>query len=117
MSPMRKPSSVDAITRAAAIPPKGDPVLAELEEEARREREEHAKRARPPKPVRVTLNIPPDVYRDFLRWCDRQAVALDVPRVGIQPALRAAMRATAADSPEMLNSYLRYELAGKSDEA
>jgi hypothetical protein len=40
----------------------------------------------------VTLNIPPDLYRQLTRWTDTAAVALDVPRVGVQDALRAMMR-------------------------
>jgi hypothetical protein len=43
-------------------------------------------------PVRVTLNIPPGLYRDLDRWAREAADAIDVPRVGVQDAVRAMVR-------------------------
>lgn len=50
------------------------------------------------KPVRVTLNMPPELYRQLTRWADSAAEALDVPRVSVQDALRAMVSAGAADA-------------------
>lgn len=44
------------------------------------------------KDARITLNLPPQLYRDLMRWCDTSAEALDVPRVGVQEALRGFVR-------------------------
>jgi len=52
---------------------------------------------RPARPARVTLNMPPDLYRQVQRWADDAAEALDRPRVGVQDALRAMIRACISD--------------------
>jgi hypothetical protein len=53
------------------------------------------------KPVRVTLNMPPELYRQVTRWADHAADQLDVPRVSVQDVLRAMAWAGVADaSPE-----------------
>jgi hypothetical protein len=44
------------------------------------------------KPARVTLNLPPELYRQPARWTDSAAEAIDVPRVGVREALRAMVR-------------------------
>jgi hypothetical protein len=41
------------------------------------------------KPVRVTLNFPPGLYRDLDRWAREAADSIGVPRVGVQDAVRA----------------------------
>jgi hypothetical protein len=43
-------------------------------------------------PARITLNLPPALYRELLRWADGAAETIDVPRVGVQDALRAMIR-------------------------
>lgn len=48
-------------------------------------------------PARVTLNLPPQLFRDLSRWADDAADDLDVPRVGIQDAVRAMIAVTVAD--------------------
>ena len=48
-------------------------------------------------PVRVTLNIPPALYRELSRWAEAAAADLDVPRVGIQDAARAMIAVTVGD--------------------
>jgi len=47
----------------------------------------------PVKPARVTLNMPPELYRELDCWTSTAAEAIDVPRVSIQDALRAMIRA------------------------
>jgi hypothetical protein len=42
--------------------------------------------------ARVTLNIPPELYRQLRVWVADAAVALDDPRVDVQETLRAAIR-------------------------
>jgi hypothetical protein len=49
-------------------------------------------------PARVTLNLPPELYRQLQRWTDSAAEAIDVPRVGVQDALRAMIRVITDDS-------------------
>jgi hypothetical protein len=48
-------------------------------------------------PARVTLNLPPRLFRELSRWADDAAADLDVPRVGIQDAVRAMIAVTLAD--------------------
>jgi hypothetical protein len=49
------------------------------------------------KPVRVTLNMPPELFRQLTHWADSAADLLDVPRVSVQDALRAMVWAGVAD--------------------
>lgn len=51
------------------------------------------RQAQPVKPARVTLNMPPDLYRELDRWTSGAAEAIGEPRVSIQDALRAMLRA------------------------
>jgi hypothetical protein len=82
MSPVKRASTVDGLRRGVGQPP-----------EIRRPSDELPA---PPsvrtKPVRVTLNFPPDLFRDLDRWAREAADALDVPRVGVQDAVRAMVR-------------------------
>jgi hypothetical protein len=49
------------------------------------------------KPARITLNLPPELYRQLVRWTDSAAETIDVPRGGDQDALRAMIRVITAD--------------------
>lgn len=49
------------------------------------------------KPVRVTLNLPPELFRQVTRWADFAADELGVPRVSVQDTLRAMAWAGVAD--------------------
>ena len=51
------------------------------------------------KPARVTLNLPPELYRQLQQWANDAAVALDVPRVGVQDTMRAMIRALTRETP------------------
>jgi len=46
------------------------------------------------KPVRITLDLSPELYRQLTRWADAAAIALDVPRVALADAVRAMIRVT-----------------------
>jgi GTP-sensing pleiotropic transcriptional regulator CodY len=46
----------------------------------------------------VTLNMPPELYRELDRWTSSAADAIGVPRVSIQDALRAMVKAGMRDS-------------------
>jgi hypothetical protein len=60
------------------------------------------------KPVRVTLDLSPELYRQLARWADTAAVELDVPRVALVDAVRAMIR-VAAESPEAVIERLRLD--------
>jgi hypothetical protein len=60
------------------------------------------------KPVRITLDLSPELYRQLTHWAASAAIALDVPRVALADALRAMIRAT-AESPDKALELLRHE--------
>jgi hypothetical protein len=81
VSPTKRPSAVDSLRRAAAPVAPAAPASTPPDE---------------PK-ARVTLNLPASMYRDIERWSTEAADALGVPRVSVQDALRAMIRATILD--------------------
>ena len=58
------------------------------------------------KPVRITLDLNPELYRLLTRWADEAAVEMDVPRVALADAVRAMIR-VAADDPGPIMDQLR----------
>ena len=58
------------------------------------------------KPVRITLDLSPELYRQLTDWAASAAIALDVPRVALADAVRAMIRAT-AESPDKVLELLR----------
>src|SRR5215472_8326770 len=60
------------------------------------------------KPVRITLDLSPELYRQLTQLADSAAVALDVPRVALADAMRAMIRVT-AESPDKVLELLRRE--------
>jgi hypothetical protein len=70
--------------------------------------------ARPPgrtairsKPVRITLDLSPELYRQLTGWADSAAITLDVPRVALADAVRAMIRVTIEDPDEVLERLRR----------
>ena len=59
------------------------------------------------KPVRITLDLSPELYRQLTQWTDSAAVALDVPRVSLADAVRAMNRVTAEKPDEVLDRLRR----------
>ena len=59
------------------------------------------------KPVRITLDLSPELYRELTRWADSAAVALDVPRVALADAMRAMIRVAAENGDEVLERLRR----------
>lgn len=60
------------------------------------------------KPIRITLDLSPELYRQLTQWADSAAIALDVPRVALADAVRAMIRVT-ADSPSEVLERLRQD--------
>lgn len=61
-------------------------------------------------PARVTLNLPPELYRQLNRWCDSAADTIDVPRVGVQEAMRAMIRVLTGDEAPTCSARVIAEL-------
>ena len=60
------------------------------------------------KPVRITLDLSPELYRQLTQWADSAAIALDVPRVALADAMRAMIRVT-TENPDQVIERLRRE--------
>ena len=54
------------------------------------------------KPVRITLDLSPELYRELNLWADSAAIALGGPRVSLADAVRAMIRGTAENPDEVL---------------
>jgi hypothetical protein len=63
------------------------------------------------KPVRITLDLSPELYRELTGWTDEAAIALGVPRVSLADAVRAMIRVT-ADHPDQVLDRLRRDREG-----
>jgi hypothetical protein len=59
------------------------------------------------KPVRITLDLSPELYRQLTRLADSAAITLDVPRVALADAVRAMIRVTTDDPSEVLERLRR----------
>jgi len=60
------------------------------------------------KPVRITLDLSPELYRELTGWTDSAAVELGVPRISLADAMRAMIRVT-ADDPDRVLDRLRQD--------
>src|SRR5256885_1621085 len=58
------------------------------------------------KPVRITLDLSPELYRQLTRWAHSAAIELDVPRVALADAVRAMIRVS-TESPDKVIERLR----------
>jgi len=54
-------------------------------------------------PVRITLDLSPELYRQLTTWADSAAIALGVPRVSLADAVRAMIRVTTEDPEDVLD--------------
>jgi hypothetical protein len=59
------------------------------------------------KPVRITLDLNPELYRQLTQWADAAAIALNVPRVALADAMRAMIRVTTENPDEVLERLRR----------
>ena len=59
------------------------------------------------KPVRITLDLTPELYRELTEWAGEAAVALDVPRIALADAVRAMIRVTTQNPAEVLDRLRR----------
>ena len=59
------------------------------------------------KPVRITLDLSPELYRQLTQWAGSAAIALDVPRIALADAVRAMIRVTAENPREVLEQLRR----------
>jgi hypothetical protein len=58
------------------------------------------------KPIRITLDLSPELYRELTGWTDSAAIELGVPRVSLADAVRAMIRVS-ADQPDPVLDRLR----------
>lgn len=92
MSGTKRPSTVAGLRRGVAAPPAAAAATSP------------APQAQAAKPARVTLNLPPELYRQLQGWTNGAAEALGVPRVGVQETMRALIRVLVDDSPSPRDS-------------
>jgi len=59
------------------------------------------------KPVRITLDLSPELYRQLIGWADSAAVELGVPRVSLADAVRAMIRVSAENPHDVLDRLRR----------
>jgi hypothetical protein len=59
------------------------------------------------KPVRITLDLSPELYRQLTQWADAAAIELNVPRVALADAMRAMIRVTTENPDEVLERLRR----------
>ena len=59
------------------------------------------------KPVRITLDLSPELYRELTGWADAAAVTLGVPRISLADAMRAMIRVSADNPDEVLDRLRR----------
>ncbi len=60
------------------------------------------------KPIRITLDLSPELYRELTGWADSAAIELGVPRISLAAAVRAMIRVT-ADQPDPVLDRLRQD--------
>jgi hypothetical protein len=60
------------------------------------------------KPIRITLDLSPELYRELTVWADSAAIELGVPRISLAAAVRAMIRVT-TDQPDPVLDRLRQD--------
>jgi hypothetical protein len=109
MSPTKPPSAVTGLRKAvgtAAPVPASEKRVSEMTET------EIQSLAAPTRtsPVRVTLNFPPDLFRQLDHWARETADAIGAPRVGVQDAVRAMVRVITSGEARNAEILVRAEL-------
>lgn len=107
MSPVKRPSTVTGLRKGI-----GGPAAAPAAETSSDVRPVSG----PPvqaKPARVTLNMPPELYRQLTRWADSAAETIGVPRVGVQESLRAMLRVITSGEAQSCSARVMAELRGE----
>ena len=56
-----------------------------------------------PKPVRITVDLDPELYRQLCAWTDWAAVTFAIPRVPHAVAIRAMIRAEVEDPAPVIS--------------
>ncbi len=102
MSPTRRPSSVAGLRRAVqdAPAPAAQAVVSTAP----------VRPAERVKPVRVTLNFPPELFRQLDHWTREAADTLGVPRLGVQDAVRAMVKVLAGGEARNAEAQVLAEL-------
>jgi len=59
------------------------------------------------KPVRITLDLSPELYRQLTQWADSAAETMGVPRVSLADAVRAMIRVSAEDAGPVIDRLRR----------
>ena len=102
MSPTKKPSAVTGLRRAVSGPQAEAEAAAFIEGATPGQKTvrgllktEPSPKARKPKPIRITVDLPPEEYETLGRLVG--SIPVGPPRLSINRAVRAMIRATAAD--------------------
>lgn len=59
------------------------------------------------KPVRITLDLSPELYRQLTEWAHLTAIKLDVPRIALSDAVRAMIKVATENPDEVIDQIRR----------
>jgi hypothetical protein len=110
MSPVKRASSVDGLRRGAGTVPLSKKRVSEMSDDEVRQLAAPPARTKPPKDVRVTVNMDRELWRQLDGWVRQTADAMDVPRVGVQDAVRAMVRVITSGEARNAEIMVRAEL-------
>jgi hypothetical protein len=97
MSPGKKPSTIAGLRRGIGSVPASERRVSEMTDAEVQTLASPLAASTRTKPARITLNLPPGLYRQLARWADEAAETMNVPRVGVQDALRAMVSVITGD--------------------
>lgn len=95
MSPTRRGTGgVAGLQRGAGTKPLSEKRVSEMTDDEVRQLATPAVRT---KPVRITLDLDPALYKELTGWANEAAAKAELPRLSLARSLRAMIRVTLAD--------------------